>query len=143
MSVNVGQRNVKDTSANRQLQACEKAMNLCLHTITICNNKNIFKEEYYDSLTRDIVECSRNIYTYAWNANNVYVTKANGKYAEREKLQRAAISECNRMLALVNIARRAFHLRFKKFHYWSQIIIETRRVLTGWRESNAKQYKTE
>ena len=46
MAVNVGQRNVPDTPANRQLIACEKAMELCLHTIKICKNK----KTYYKNL---------------------------------------------------------------------------------------------
>lgn len=46
MAVNVGQRNVPDTPANRQLEAGEKAMDLALHTIKVCKNKKIFVEEY-------------------------------------------------------------------------------------------------
>ena len=53
MAVNVGQRNVPDTPANRQLEACQKAMDLAIHTIQICKNKNIFVEEYQDALTND------------------------------------------------------------------------------------------
>ena len=87
MAVNVGQRNVPDTPANRQLEACEKAMNLALHTITITKNKKIFDEEYQDALTNDIIRCAKDIFIYAWNGNNVYVTTENERWPERERYQ--------------------------------------------------------
>lgn len=140
MAVNVGQRNVPDTPANRQLEACQKAMELALHTIKICNNKNIFTVEYQEALTNDIIRCAKDIYVFAWNGNNVYVTKDNGRWEQREKLQLLAISKCNELLALINIARRLFHLKGSKVKYWSQMTIDTRMILRKWHEANAKQY---
>lgn len=142
MAVNVGQRNVPDTPANRQLEACQKAMDLALHTIKICNNKNIFKVEYQEALTNDIIKCAKDIYVFSWNGNNVYVTKNNGRWEQREKLQLASISKCNELLALINIARRLFHLKGSKVKYWSQMTIDTRAMLRKWHEANAKQYGT-
>lgn len=142
MAVNVGQRNVPDTPANRQLEACQKAMELALHTIKICNNKNIFTVEYQEALTNDIIRCAKDIYVYAWNGNNVYVTKDNGRWEQREKLQLLAISKCNELLALINIARRLFHLKGSKVKYWSQMTIDTRMIIKKWHEANAKQYGT-
>lgn len=140
MAVNVGQRNVPDTSANRQLEACQKAMDLALHTIKICKNKNIFVEEYQEALTNDIIRCAKDIYVYAWNGNNVYVTKDNGRWIERERYQRLAITKCNELLALINIARRLFHLKGKKVSYWSQLALDARALIHKWHEANAKQY---
>ena len=141
MATNVGQRNVPDTPANRQLIACEKAMNLALHTIKICNNKNIFFPEYQSALTDDIIRCAKDIYVYAWNGNNVYVTAKNGRWPDRERLQLASISKCNELLALINIARRLFHLKGSKVAYWSRLTIETRKMIGRWHEANAAQYK--
>ena len=141
MAVNVGQRNVPDTPANRQLEAAEKALDLALHTIKICKNKKIFLEEYQDALTNDIIRCAKDIYTYTWNANNVYVRPDNGRWRERERLQMAAISKCNELLALINIARRLFHLKGNKVRYWSQLTIDTRQMIHKWHEANAKQYR--
>ena len=140
MAVNVGQRNVPDTPQNRQLEACEKAMRLSLHTIKICKNKRIFTEEYQDALTDDIIKCAKDIYIYAWNGNNIYVTKDNGRWKEREWYQRQAILKCNELLALINIARRLFHLKGNKVQYWSQMTLDTRALVQKWHEANAKQY---
>lgn len=143
MAVNVGQRRVPDTPAVRQSEACEKAMELALHTIKICQNKNIFKEEYQGALTDDIIRCAKDIYIFAWNGNNIYVREGHTeRWPKREELQLNAISKCGEMLALINIARRLFHLKGKKVRYWSQLVIESRRLLRRWHEANAKQYGT-
>ncbi len=141
MAVNVGQRNVPDTQANRQLEACQKAMDLAIHTIKICQNKKIFTEEYQGAVTNDIIRCAKDIYIFAWSGNNVYVKKDNGRWVERERYQLDAIIKCNELLALINIARRLFHLKGKKVRYWSQMTLETRAMISKWHEANAKQYR--
>ena len=103
-------------------------------------NKNIFVEEYQDALTNDIIRCAKDIYIYAWTGNNIYVKPDNGRWPEREQYQRAAIKKCNELLALINMARRLFHLKGKKVRYWSQMTLDTRALLARWHEANAKQY---
>lgn len=75
MAVNVGQRNVPDTPQNRQLDACWKARELAIHTIKICNNKNIFLPEYQSAL-RGIIVCSEWLRDfkafYDWSIDNGY-----------------------------------------------------------------------
>lgn len=142
MAVNVGQRNVPDTPQNRQLEACYKAMELALHTIKICNNKKIFVAEYQEALTNDIIKCAKDIYIYAWNANNIYVRQNDDNWKMREKLQKLSLMKCNELLALINIARRLFHLKGTKVKYWSQLTIDTRGLIHKWHEANAKQYGT-
>jgi len=142
MAVNAGERNVPDTPQNRQLEACEKAMNLAIHTIQICKNKKIFTVEYQDALTNDIIRCAKDVYIYAWEANNTYVSElGDGRWPQREKLQFLAISKCDELIALINIARRLFHLKGKKVRYWTQLVIDTRAMLRKWHDANAKQYR--
>lgn len=141
MAVNVGQRNVPDTPANRQLDACQKALDLALHTIKICSNGKVFAPEYWDAITSDIIKCAKNIYVYAWNANNTYVTQKDAsKWPQREKLQLAAISSCSELLGMINIAKRLFHLRGRKSRYWSEMAIECRKLLRKWHETNKETY---
>lgn len=140
MAVNVGQRNVPDTPGNRQLDACQKAMDLAIHTIKITSNQKIFKPEFQGALTNEIISTAKNVYTSAWSANNVYVTKENKRWKERERLQYEAVRKCNELVALINIARRLLHLKGKKAKYWSELAIEARRLIVRWHEANAEQY---
>lgn len=101
MSVNVGQRNVPDNPQNRQLEACEKAMELAMHTIKLCVNENVFVKEYQSALTYDIIRTAKDIYINAWSGNNVYVNSKE-RWTERERYQLTAITKCNELLALIN-----------------------------------------
>ena len=141
MSVNAGERNVPDSSTNRQLIALEKALDLSLHTIQLCKNKNIFKEEYQNALTNDIIRCGKDIYISAWHANNIRVGDDPYLMAERDNYQRMAIDRCTELIGLINIARRLFHLKGKKVRYWTGMAIETRFMLRKWREANSRQYR--
>ena len=141
MSVNVGQRNVPDTPANKAFAAGEKAMEVALHTIKICKNKNIFTAEYQEALTNDIIRCAKDIYIFTWSGNNIYVSeKQKEGWPERERLQIAAYRKCNELLSLQNIARRLFHLRGKKVRYWAQLTVDARKLIKEWHRSNADQY---
>ena len=140
MAVNVGQRNVPDTPQNRQLDACQKAKELALHTIKICKNKNIFVEEYQEALTNDIIRCSKDIFLTAARGNRVYVKKGNGRWQERVKHQTAAIEKCGDMLGYIDLARSLFHLKGKKVRYWSQLVLDTRALLIKWREATVKEH---
>lgn len=110
-------------------------MELALHTIKICNNKNIFTEEYQDALTNDIIRCAKDIYIYAWDANNVYVKKGEDGWKERVQLQTKALTKCNELLVLINLARRLFHLKGGKVRYWSEMTIEAKKLIYKWREA--------
>ncbi|MBQ3281546.1 MAG: four helix bundle protein [Eubacterium sp.] len=140
MAVNVGQRNVPDTPQNRQLEACQKAKELALHTIKICKNKNIFTEEYQEALTNKIIRCATDIYLTAGRGNDVYVKKGNGRWIERVEKQSEAIELCNDMLRYIDMARSLFHLKGKKVRYWSGLVIETRALLKKWKEATVKEH---
>ena len=117
-------------------------MQLAIHTIKICSNKKVFTIEYQQALTDDIIKCAKDIYVFAWNGNNVYVRKDNGRWKDRERLQLASISKCNELLALINIATRLFHLKGNKVRYWTRLTVDTRNLLRKWHESGVKQYGT-
>lgn len=141
MSVNVGERNVPDTPGNRQLDALELALELSLHTIQLCKNKNVFTVEYQEALTNDIIKCAKDIYICAWEANCIFVNDDRAKAMARENYQSMAINKCNELIALINIARRLFHLKGKKVNYWISLVIKTRKCLRRWREANVNQYR--
>lgn len=141
MATNVGDRNVPDTPQNRQLNACWKARGLALHTIKICNNKNIFLPEYHSALTDDLIRTAKDIYIDVWTANNIRVDKKKKNWEYRSNLQKKAILNCNNMLAMIGLARSLFHLRGKKASYWSKLAIETRNYIKKWHESDQDRYK--
>lgn len=127
MAVNVGQRNVPDTPQNRQLDACWKARELAIHTIKICNNKNIFLPEYQSALTDDIIRTAKNIFVNVWTANNIIV-KSQRLWDYRNQYQQKAILDCNNLLALISIARVLFHLKGNKEKLEQNLVMIERKL---------------
>ena len=140
MSVNAGQRNVPETPANIQLDACWLARGVALHTIKICTNKNIFLPEYQTALTDDLIRTAKNIYIYVWTANNINVSKRAAHWKYREQYQFKAVLECNNLLAMIGLARSLYHLRGKKTSYWSKLVVEARKKIQAWRAKDIERY---
>lgn len=88
MSVVEGERNVPDTPQNRGLYACDCARLLAIHTIKICNNKNIFLPEYQDAMTDKIISVATDIFVNAWGANNIKVDNDPERGREEYNLKR-------------------------------------------------------
>ena len=140
VSVNAGQRNVPETPANIQLDACWLARGVALHTIKICTNKNIFLPEYQTALTDDLIRTAKNIYIYVWTANNINVSKRASHWKYREQYQFKAVLECNNLLAMIGLARSLYHLRGKKAAYWSKQVIEARKKIQAWHAKDVERY---
>lgn len=140
MSVNEGDRNIPDTPQNRGLYACDFARKLAIHTIKICKNKNIFLEEYDDSVTSKIVGISIDIFTHAWGANTIKVDKSPERWRNRKNLQELSINECNRLIGMIQIAKPLFHLKSKKVKYWIELASKARNYLQKWKEADVNRY---
>ncbi len=140
MAVNIGQRNVPDTPQNKQLQACTKAKELALHTLAICKNKNVFTEDYKNILTDDIVATAKDIFIYAFYANDIRVADSKTRWAERNRYQEIAIAKCKKLKPLISLAKSAFHLRGKKVDYWIRMLFETKTLLENWHMKDVKRY---
>lgn len=138
MSVNAGMRRVPDTPANRQCNAVESAMALCLHTIKICANRNIFTVEYIDIVSM-AVNLSLEIYIDANTANNIRVTDEKS-CSERLELERNALHLCNSLMGVIEISQRLFHLRMKKKEYWVRLALNAKELINRWYHSDKERY---
>lgn len=139
MSVNAGQRHIPDTPGTKSLYACDKARELAAYTQSICSNEKVFLPKYADT-TNDIVRTAREIYLSEWEANNVMVGNDLAAWIDRKKRQREAASMCNRLLALIGLAKPLYHLRGKQFRHWSELTVDTRSLLRAWMEADRKRY---
>lgn len=122
-----------------KMEVFVKALDLALYTLNITKNEKIFLPEYQHQLTNDIVETAKNIYIDAWEANDVRVVTTDD-WVERRHLQLKAVRGCNRLLALMGIAKTAFHLRNKRVEYWTGKVLYTRELIRKWNKSDSKRY---
>lgn len=127
-----------------KFEVLNKALEMCCYTLKITSNQKVFPPEYDEKITNDIVAYAKIIYLNAWAANNIVVRvgfDGAEEYKNRSGFQAAAISDCTKMLACINIAKKVFHLKEKRFDYWTGLITETRSMLRQWKESDKQRYK--
>ena len=123
-----------------KLEVCVKAHDLCVYTLQITKNKNVFVPEYQDAMTNKIVQLAIDIHAEVWSANNVLV-KSPETLKYRRRLQEAAAIKCNVLLAMIDIAWSIFHLSGKRVRFWAGKVIETRNLIRAWSSSDAARYK--
>ena len=131
---------VKDRKENK-LEVFLKALDLLKYTLKITQNEKVFKQEYKEPIVDDIIETVKNIYIDAWDANNVMVRAGDvDAWKIRRQLQLKAARECNRLLALIDIAKSVYHLDGKRVEYWIGKVLDTRELIRKWNESDSKRY---
>ena len=80
------------------------------------------------------------IYLNAYHANEINASKDIRKWNERDSRQRAAILMCSDLLALINLAKRAFHLRSNKVNFWIGKVVSAKKLLIKWNEADYGRY---
>jgi hypothetical protein len=135
MSVPEGERSHGST-----LEVLVKARELASYTLHICTNENTFPPQFQAAITGKIEETAINIFVDCWTANNILIGKDPERWQYRKRLQERAANNCNNLLAIIQIAQAVFHLKLKRVKYWGSMIIDTRNLIRGWRESDCKRY---
>ena len=118
------------------------ARNLAVYTIRICCNPKVFLPQYQNALTNNIIHVAIAIYMNVWNANNIMVKTAEDLH-ERKEHQKKAVSYCNDLLALMEMAKTLFHLSSKRIKYWGGFTIEVRNGIRAWIDSDRKRFRFE
>lgn len=117
-----------------------KAQELAVYTTRICSNEKVFLPQYYNSMTKKLMDLAQDIYIESWSANNIMVNDAD-TYNERLKLQREAHRKCNELLALIQLAKPPYHLSAKRVKYWGDMVVDVRNLIYKWKESDIKRNK--
>ena len=138
MSVTVDQRE------EGKFSLAVKAEFLASYTLEITANENVFVPEYRRGLTDDIIETAKNIYLGIREANDVTVrmgTRFQLKdYADRNELQREALRNCKRLLYLIDLAHRRFHLSNKRVKYWGKLVKNVKDRIHGWIDDDTERF---
>lgn len=138
MSVPVGERE------EGKFSLAIAAENLASYTIHITANENVFLADYRRSITDDIVECAKNVYIYIMDANDVKVRTETPfqrrDWNERYRLQKEALRNARRLLRLIDIAHRVFHLSSKRVKYWGGKVISIRNRIQGWIDDDTARF---
>ena len=95
-------------------------------------------------IVEDIIETAKNIYLGIREANDVTVRIGTDfhreDYMERNRLQREALRNCKRLLYLIDIAHRIFHLSSKRVKYWGKLVKSVKDRVYGWIDDDTARY---
>ena len=138
MSVTVDQRE------EGKFSLAVKAEFLASYTLEITANENVFVPEYRRGLTDDIIETAKNIYLGIREANDVTVRMGTifqlKDYTDRNELQREALRNCKRLLYLIDLAHRRFHLSSKRVKYWGKLVKNVKDRIHGWIDDDTERF---
>ena len=117
-----------------------KANDLAVYTIRIASNPKTFDVKYQTALADDIIRTAKDIYIKCKTANDIRVGEDPYKAQMRKRLQESAIIDCCTLLALMDMAKRVYHLSAKRLKYWGKMTIEVRDMIRRWKDSDSKRY---
>ena len=133
--------NVRENERSKsKLEVIVKASELALYTHKILKNKNVFDPEIDDLTIEHLKLSSKNIYKYTYMANSIRVGNALD-WVRRDNYQNIAIDCCAELLINIGLAKSLYHLRSKRVKYWSGLIVEERKLIRAWNESDSRRYK--
>ena len=129
----------KEDRGRGKFDTLTKTLELATYTINIADNKKIFVPQH-EKTTERLVYLARDIYHRCRTANNIRVATKEELLARR-RLQNQAIEECELLLSEIQIAKLLFHLRAKRIRHWGKLVIESKELIRGWRESDSNRYR--
>lgn len=123
-----------------RLEVHIKAQFLATYTAMILKNEKIFDPNIDKALIDRIRNCAYDIYIKSWQANKIRAETNSVNRIMRYNLQEEAILLCDELHACIGIAKTVYHLRQRRMKYWSGLIIEVRKLLQAWKESDVTRY---
>ncbi len=136
MAVNVGQRNVPDTNANRKSDAVDKCQHLCRHVLNLTANSKVLECPHADVAQR-VRDLATDAYLLVFAANRIDTrTKDRKTLAERVENQNVAMTDLVMMQGLIPVAVSCFKWRRGKKEYWTKLTREAIDIVKAWHESD-------
>lgn len=123
-----------------RLEVHVKAQFLAVHTAKILSNKNVFDPGIDPVIIYRIKNCAYDIFAKTWAANQIRADTNTLNRVWRYNLQEEALLLCDEMLAYIGMAKQVFHLRKPKTKYWANLVVEVKRLIQAWKESDVKRY---
>ena len=113
---------------------------LAVHSIQIVSNPNTFDQKYHSAMGNDLIETSKDIFISAYTGNEIKVENK-GQALERLRLIEHSILYCDRLLALIQLAKKLYHLDSKRVKFWGEKTLSVKESLKKWYQSECKRYR--
>ena len=126
---------IKSKRQENPLQVLGLALNLAVHTLTVCKNEKLFPKRDRWMLTAEIVHTAIGIYVRIRRANRVRVDEMED-YNRRMALQGEALELIDTMMGLIDIAAVFCHLPGNRQEYWTGLAQNLENKVRAWHRSD-------
>lgn len=107
-----------DSRGDRDLEINTLARNLCTYTLKITSNEKNFPPEHIRFIKK-IEDTVVEIHLLCWNSYQINQWKNKQRFHKKIKLLDDAYDLCERLAALIELAKPLFHLTTKRVTFWS------------------------
>ena len=131
----------KNQRSKSRFETLDKALELVTYTTNIIDNEKIFDKKHQKTIDRISEEVTM-IYHYCRVANTIRVNdyqKEFEKVLRRIQLETEALDLCEDLITDIMICQKLFHLKASRVRYWTKMTVETKELITKWRESEKKR----
>lgn len=139
-------RNYQRTSNKNDspLHVLPVAERLIDYTLNLTDNANRFPKRVRFSITNKIQGHVMAIYDDLLEANEIFPIRTEADRTERLRLQRTALTECKKLLHMIELSKKRTYIDKDTFDYWTKLTLDVKFMTAKWyKVEKAKNLKTE
>lgn len=102
------------------------------YTLDITDNANRFPKKVRFSIVNRIRDHVLNIFDRISDANEIFPIRDETDRLERLRLQRSALSECKKLLHLIELSKKRSYIDKGTFDYWTKLTLDVKFMTAKW-----------
>lgn len=107
-------------------------------TLSTTDNPKRFPKKIRFSVTNKIQGHALAIYDYLVEANEIFPIMDDQDKADRLKLQRAALTECKKLLHMIQLSKDRGYIDSGTFDYWTKLTVDVKCMTARWYDAERK-----
>lgn len=107
-------------------------------TLSTTDNPKRFPKKIRFSVTNKIQGHALAIYDYLVEANEIFPIMDDQDKADRLKLQRAALTECKKLLHMIQLSKDRGYIDSGTFDYWTKLTVDVKCMTARWYDAELK-----
>ena len=127
-------RNYQRTSNKNDspLHVLPVAERLIDYTLNLTDNANRFPKRVRFSITNKIQGHVMAIYDDLLEANEIFPIRTEADRTERLRLQRTALTECKKLLHMIELSKKRTYIDKDTFDYWTKLTLDVKFMTAKW-----------
>ena len=131
----MGTRRNYQRSSNKNespLHVLPVAYKLIDYTLDLTDNANRFPKKVRFSIVNRIQGHVMAIYDDLLEANEIFPIRDEADRLERLRLQRAALTECKKLLHMIGLSKKRSYIDMGTFDYWTKLTLDVKFMTAKW-----------